>query len=359
MTLELEPVIQPMTAMPRFGLDSDVVKQSPVQIDERSSIAEISQLPKIEIKLDEKSNENQQTWFDKLLAESSRANMFVSVVNAFLHLVASVTSFDVVQKGPVMVWFSKQADKAALMCTKYFAPFCSYGLGFIDSLRKGRLIQALVKLIPPALLPLVGDANIDTVYGASTGFNCPYNMLEERIKFKSAMNKEYKDYATEANKTMWGNTKLVLEEAKTVFKDFKEGRLSREYFSYMINCPLILLGSIPMLLFGRNERDTKFAKVMGLIRNIGGIIGDVVFGVYGQEQYKKLIGGFCGLAAVADVAKRWTNNEMLARLLIHLGSALNVSAYAVWNAFDSGDKETAKYSKAAVIKGYAPVMQAV
>jgi hypothetical protein len=42
----------------------------------------------------------------------------------------------------------------------------------------------------------------------------------------------------------------------------------------------------------------------------------------------------CSMAAVADIAKRWVGDDV-AKILIHLGAALNVSAYAMWNAFNS------------------------
>ena len=38
---------------------------------------------------------------------------------------------------------------------------------------------------------------------------------------------------------------------------------------------MMLLGSLPMLLFARDQRDTPLARVSGLLRNLGGTLGDI------------------------------------------------------------------------------------
>jgi hypothetical protein len=87
-----------------------------------------------------------------------------------------------------------------------------------------------------------------------------------------------------------------------------------------------------MLLFARNDRDTNLAKGLGALRFIGGIMGDLGF-LAGKNILKKLIGVMCSISAFSNFGKRWVKSEKYSNALIHLSSALDVSAMALWNTF--------------------------
>jgi hypothetical protein len=279
-----------------------------------------------------------------LMTDSSYRNTLIAALNALFHGLSAVSMFnnkdgDVKQKS-----FAEFCDKTAFLFTRWIAPLTSYAVAAIESIKDNKWIEAAIKAVPPLFLPLVGEANIDTVYGSSTGFNCPYDMVIKRIEEKSKESSDFKKYAEESSKTGMGHVKMFISEFKNMVSDFTNGKLTFEDNALLVACSAIVTGSLPIMLFMRNARDSWAARLLGLIRNAGGITGDLMFGIQGlknKEHYKSLIGVFCTLAAGSDIAKRWVNNPVVEKILIHLGAALNVSGYAVWNAF-SGSKKKAK-----------------
>jgi hypothetical protein len=257
-------------------------------------------------------------------------NLGISYVNALLHALATVTSFG---DSSSMKLLNKFFHKSAFLFTRYLAPLSSYGLAAINAFMKKDLAEGLIKAIPPLFLPFVGDANVDTVYGLSTSLNQPYDMLAERVRADAHKSQEHKNFS-ESKGDLANNLKLIKNEAKSLWKEFMQGKLSFWKQSiYLYNCPLILGGSLPMLLFARNARDTFLAKSLGLLRAAGGILGDIGF-LFGEKDiYKKLVGVMCSISAISSIAKRWVKSDNYANALIHLSSALDVSAMALWNTF--------------------------
>ncbi|MDA0771448.1 MAG: hypothetical protein O3C63_00735 [Cyanobacteria bacterium] len=270
----------------------------------------------------------------KLLVEPNHRNIFISSINAMLHFVATITSFDKSTAGSLMTSVNKVSNNAAFLFTRWIAPIVSYGYAAVEAIRNKKPIEAILKLVPPSFLPFVGDANIDTVYGSSTGFNQPYDMVLDRIEEKSESSASYAKYAQQANSTNTGNIKLTWEVFQELVKEFVQGKMDPKKGIFFINCPMILAGALPIMLFARKSRDTLLVRALGLIRNAGGILGDIGW-IWGEPHnpYKLTGGILCMIGACADVVKRWVSDDT-SRVLIHLGSALNVSAYALWNAFN-------------------------
>lgn len=281
-------------------------------------------------------NDNYKNTLDRFQKDPDFRNISISGVNAVLHAAATVTNFLVKDDSKFKV-LNDIFDKSALFCTKYLAPITSYGWSAYEAFRAKQPIKAVIKLIPPAFLPLIGDVNIDTVYGSSTGFNQPYDLAEERIKARKKIDPEFAAKVDEANKTHGGNAKLLWSTFKDMCKEFAQGKMPYKEAIYFVNCAMILAGALPMMLFGRNSRDTLPAKVLGTVRSIGGLIGDYAFVTQEWGNLHKLtIGGLCSVSAVASIVKRFVKSDSVARVLIHLGAALDVTAYALWNAFNSG-----------------------
>ena len=274
--------------------------------------------------------------FDRFQQDPDFRNLAIAGVNAVLHSAATVTNF-LVQDDSKFKLLNNFFDKSALICTKWLAPITSYGWSAYEAFQAKQPIKMLIKLIPPAFLPLVGDANIDTVYGSSTGFNQPYDLVIDRLKEKSNKSAEGKAEVDEANKTFSGNAKLIMSTFKDMCKEFMKGKMPYKEAIYFVNCAMILAGALPMMLFDRNARDTLSAKVLGTVRSVGGLIGDYAFVTQEWGNLHKLsIGGLCSISAVASIVKRFVKSDSVARVLIHLGAALDVTAYALWNAFNSG-----------------------
>lgn len=282
---------------------------------------------------------SKKSFVDYYIKDTKNRNLFLSYINAALHGLATLTAFS---NMPVIKVFNTVFDKTAFLFTRWVAPLTSYGLAALQSLMKNDLPETIIKAIPPLLLPFVGDANVDTVYGLSTALNQPYDLVAERVRNKKHLSQDHKNFAEGKGKSWGVNWKLIKDEAKIFFKEFKEGKLDFwDKAIYLYNCPLILGGSLPMLLFARKSRDSELAKILGLLRNIGGVMGDVGFLVGKNEIYKKLVGVMCSISAGASVAKRWVKSDKLARAFIHLSAALDVSAMALWNTF-SGTRDEAK-----------------
>lgn len=280
-------------------------------------------------------------FLNKIIFEPNHRNIFISSINALLHFIATITSFEQAKSGPLMKTVNQLSNNAAFFFTRWLAPLTSYGYAFYEALKNKKPIEALIKLVPPVFLPLVGEANIDTVYGSSTGFNQPYDMVVERITEKAKASLEFARQVDQANQTAMGNSKLVWRVFKEMAHEFVQGKMDPKKAIFFVNCIMILAGALPMMLFARDARDTLFARTLGLLRNAGGILGDIglIWGERGNV-HKLTIGILCMIGACADVVKRWVSPET-AKVLIHLGSALNVSAYALWNAFN-GKKHAEK-----------------
>jgi hypothetical protein len=266
--------------------------------------------------------------------KTKNRNLYISYVNALLHAFATITSFG---DSTITKTFNKFFHKSAFLFTRYFAPISSYGLAALNSFFNKDIVEGFIKAIPPLLLPFVGDANVDTVYGLSTSLNQPYDTLKDRVRAKTNKSQEQTEFL-EKKGSLSNNLSVILEEGKRFFRDFRQGKLNFwNEAIYLYNCPLILGGSLPMLLFARNDRDTFLAKALGLMRNIGGLLGDAGF-LAGKDMLKKLIGVMCSISAISSIGKRWVKSEKYFNALIHLSSALDVSAMALWNTF-SGTRD--------------------
>ncbi len=326
--------------MPRFDF-SEVPKHEEVHLLETLHANE--EVPKPEPKPEQ--NKKYDNPLDRFLNDANYRNISLGSINAVLHTLATITSFG--SHDNKISWLksiNKIVDHAAFLCTRWIAPIISYGFAAYKALLNKEGFKALNKLIPPLFLPFVGDANIDTVYGLSCAINQPSDLAEDRIKFLVEQHPELAVHVKEANKTFSGNFKLMTGVLKQMLKEFIQGRMPKEEAVFFINCSLILAGSLPMLLFARHARDTTFAKVMGFIRNIGGILGDIGFFWFDRENMHKLmIGTMCTISAFSSIMKRWVKSDAVARTLIHLGAALDVSAYALWNAYN--DKSQDKKGK--------------
>ena len=232
-------------------------------------------------------------------------------------------------------------DKSAFFCTRWLTPYISYGHAVYTALSKqNEPILALIKAIPPAFFPIVGDANIDMVYGTSTACNQPYDNVVERIKMKINDSKEYAQKVQEARKSPIAFTGMLFDEFKNFVADFFKGKSDfRKEGIFVINCSMMLLGSVPMLLFGRDQRDTTLAKISGVLRNIGGTMGDAGWMMSGQVQKEKKYMAFMYFVAqMADIAKRFVSEDV-SKVLIHLSAALNVSAMTIWNTLNTDKVE--------------------
>jgi hypothetical protein len=283
-------------------------------------------------------------------------NTLVGGVNAVLHALAAIFSS---KDGEASSGFGRVCDKAAFICTRWVAPFLSFGWAAVESFMKRKPVEGFIKGIPPALLSLcVGDANIDIGYGVAMGLNCPYDITEAYIKEKSKKSEAYKEHVEKSNATALGNAKLTWEAFKEVIKDFKS--LDFTSRGLMTVSAGIVAGSLPIVLFARKARDTMLAKVFGLLRNLSGMGGDAFF-IFGKNVHplKRLVGVCCALAALLGIPKRWITDNLLVKTLIHGQAALDVGGYAAWNALSGMELAKKKQEVATpIVPAAVPLMAA-
>lgn len=260
-------------------------------------------------------------------------NSIISGINAILHGIATCTAL--LPQTKSIQSLNSKFNEIAFFCTRYIAPFFSFAISAGTAFLDKKPIETLIKLIPPVFLPLVGDSNIDIVYGSCFSFNQPYDLLLKRVEAKSAEDKSYAEHVEKSNQSYSGNLQLVKDTFKEMLQDLSKGKMPLRESWYFINCTLMLIGSWPLLLFDRKSRDSSMAKILGLVRNLGGIMGDLGFVLFDRDNsYKLLVSALCSTSAIASIAKRWVS-ERSSRTLIHLSAALDVAAYAAWNAFNS------------------------
>ncbi len=281
-------------------------------------------------------------FIDRFMKDANFRSASISGINAFLHSLTVATSFT-----PGLKKINEIVDKSAFFCTKIISPFISFGISSWSAFMNKKPIEGLIKIIPPAFLPIIGDANVDTPFGLCFGLNQPYDVVMGRLNEKAKNSVEFATYVKEKNQTSLGNIQLVLEEVKHLLKDLLAGKLNFWNESgYILNCGMMLAGSLPILLFARKERNTALATGLGILRNTGGMLGDFLFVCQKASFHKLLVGILCSLGGLSNITKRLVSNDLLARIFIHLGAALDVAAYTIWNAFSDQNKDVKEASVA-------------
>ncbi len=320
---------------PDKNLDS---KLEVIDLPDKNFVENLHKVQEKKRKEYDKNHQSLKSLFDpnRLINDVRHRNNVLSGANAFLHGLATVTNF-MAKDNPALIFVNHIVDKAAFFCTRWLTPYISYGHAVLTAAGKQKEpILALIKAIPPAFFPIVGDANIDMVYGASTACNQPYDNVMGRIKAKIANSDDYAKKIQESRKSPLAFAGVVLDEFKSFIGDFFTGK--SDFWKegiFVVNCTMMFAGSIPMLLFGRDQRDTTLAKISGLLRNVGGTLGDVgwIFGG-GVEKEKVVMGLVYTVAQMADIAKRFVGEDV-SKVLIHLSAALNVAAMTVWNTLNT------------------------
>ena len=267
------------------------------------------------------------------------SNDYVSKVNGILHAAASVSSFAHGQQG-FFGKINKFFDRVAFAFTKFIAPIISYGTRAAFAFMDKNLIETFIKILPPILMPFVGDANVDVVYGLSTGMNVMHDMADERLKNRVKDSEEFARNYKQESQSYSGFAKLLFTEVKNILKDFLAGKLNMKAVGGVIASVTISGGALPIMLFARKARDTMMAKALGLIRNGGGILGDIFFILDKEFAYRRKTGWLCAGAGLCNIAKRWVGDKW-AQILIHAAAAFDVSGYAVWNAHNGSQTEKA------------------
>jgi len=94
---------------------------------------------------------------------------------------------------------------------------------------------------------------------------------------------------------------------------------------------LMILGSLTGFAFARTERDSLAAKVTGIIRNLGGIIGDLDFIFKYDDLDHKLTGSFCGIASICGVVQRFIKDSDIANSFSHALVACDNIGFTIWS----------------------------
>lgn len=327
-----------------FNLDTSELEQiAEKQLDQKSASPPKVKNKDLHSDQIEQAPKAKKNFYEAYIENPNSRNIAISTINATLHGLATVTAFS--ENSEQLKSLNKIFDTSAFFFTKWLGPIVTYGSAAFNAFQKKDLIEMFIKLLPPAFLPFMGKANVDCVYGLSSSLNQPYDMASNRVRDNAHRSPEHTEFAQGKGDFMT-NIKLVGNSFTSLYRDFAAGKLNFwKEATHLIGCPLIMLSSLPMMLFARSDRNSNFARVLGLGRNIGGIIGDIGF-MAGDNIYKKAIGVLFLTGALSSIAKRWVDDKT-AKIFIHLSSALDLSAYSIWNAFSEtiekmGDKTRLK-----------------
>jgi len=212
--------------------------------------------------------------------------------------------------------FSKMVDKAAVIFSKSVVPIAMLHNSWEAFVGK-RGIESIIKLVTPALLYTVPLHNFNIPYGLHSSVK----LILDKAMHKAPQRKE---------QSFGQNFKDMTQGAKNLFGDFFAGKGDWDLNSTVFAFANMLFGSVGGYLFARTERDSWPAKIFGLIRNIGGLVGDVNISIVGDEHEKKA-GRLMGLASIFGIIQRWIPDPKVARIFSHALIACDDIGFNIWS----------------------------
>jgi hypothetical protein len=252
--------------------------------------------------------------------------MFLNNTAAGLHTLAASSLFlPFVPKS-----ISKGLDNFTVLFSKYVLPiyFAHMGKKNIDD---KKALEGLTRLAPALTLwfSKIPFFNFDFAYGLFAGPKMALVAAENHMKKTSGFT------------SVEENTKHVWEGLKESFKNIRRFKKDRLFFEDLLSLSGSLMMSIGTgfgMLTSFMKRDTPLAKLFGVFRNFGGILGDATLIGFKDGKHRQAGWSFV-LASVLGIVQRWVLNDDVAQIFTHTKDALNTLAFTLWNM---GDAEKAQ-----------------
>lgn len=303
-------------------------------------------------------------FFERLTASNPSLKKFfdnfgliTNSIAAVFHTVASAAPFLKSISKPL----AEKIDNFAVQFARYIVPLNFIKNG-IEALENNNIVESVIRFSLPTMLmsKMLPFVNFMVAYGLHSGLSIFYQEAIDGLKAKSKDGQvKFKNFSENVN--------MVFGELKNVCKNITKASMKSQ--GYMLSGILMLIGSVGGLLFARNDRDTFFAKLFGvLFRNLGGAVGDLVLiahhpdgigknmtwgemmgtikkdgllkfiGGYFSNFTKawkkspdaKMIGGFAGVASLLGPVLRYVKDDRVGNIVGHIIEAFNNFAYTIW-----------------------------
>lgn len=189
----------------------------------------------------------------------------------------------------------------------------------LEALKHNRIFDFFARILDPLLVPWMGLSDIHLARGMSAGLTQIDISQNKRVK------------ANPKSKTKLGNLIANFKAFKEMLTETLDGGFGKHRKIFVpkekesghtmaLTGYLIMLGSFLGIAFGANQRNFM-NKLGGLIRNLGGFIGDFTMIMHSEPDNQKS-GFFYATNAVIDALQRFLPEEV-AETINHLNMILN------------------------------------
>jgi len=218
------------------------------------------------------------------------------IITSVLHGIAGLTSINNFLFSDKL---KKLFDKITVSASKAVTS-TTYAFLALDSFKKNRMFDFIARLLDPLFVPWMKLEDIHLARGMSAGLT-----LIDFSQMSKLPNKPMTKF-----ENFFSNLKASVQMLEESFssgfgadrKLFVKAENDKGHTMALFG-HLIMLGSMLGVFFGANQRNLM-NKIGGVIRNLGGFLGDITMILHGDESFV-LSGCFYAANAVIDALQRF------------------------------------------------------
>lgn len=223
-------------------------------------------------------------------------------VTSVLHAIAGITS---INNFLFPEKFKKLFDQVTVACSKAVTSI-TYAFLALEAFQKNKTFDCIARLLDPLFVPWMKLEDIHLARGMSAGLTL--------IDFSQM--RKVGDQAKTKSENFFANLKATVEMLEESFKSGLGAK--RKIFvdpehdqghTMAVFGHTIMLGSMLGVLFGANKRNLM-NKVGGVIRNLGGFLGDITMILHGDRAFR-LSGIAYAANAIIDAVQRFLPKSII------------------------------------------------
>jgi hypothetical protein len=224
------------------------------------------------------------------------------IITSVLHGIAGLTSINNFLFSPSL---KKLFDKVTVTASKSVTSL-TYAFLALESFKKNKIFDFIARMLDPLFVPWMKLEDIHLARGMSAGLTLIDFSQMSRLPKKSMTKTE----------NFFANLKAMVQMLEESFssglgakrKLFVKAQNDKGHTMALFG-HLIMLGSMVGVLFGANQRNLM-NKIGGVIRNLGGFLGDITMILHGDESFV-LSGCFYAANAVIDALQRFLPQNII------------------------------------------------
>lgn len=280
------------------------IKEKPIQeeslnrlFENKSHSKQESGLPSFDYAQDRLTNRNKIQDFFK-----TKFPKYGYLAACVMHAISGLTSIkqDILPKG-----FKKLFDKVTVGLSK-FTTSANYLSLAIEALKENRMFDFFARILDPLFVPWMKLEDIHLARGMSAGASLMDFSQNHKLKDKDRQG-VIPNIIANAKATVSMIKEMIqggIGKNRKVVPEGKDEGHTMHFFGQMIS-----LGSFLGVVFGANQRNFM-NKLGGVIRNLGGFLGDITMIAHGDKAFK-LSGVFYAANAVIDAVQRFLPQEII------------------------------------------------